>query len=135
MRTTRVGALLLLAGLVLTAHTGAAQDPYKPTVGQPGRDAVWVPTTEAMVERMLDHAKVTPNDFVMDLGSGDGRMIIAAAKRGARGLGVEFTPELVEFSKRRAAEKATARAGARRSCSSFPRACREAGGSLTARSR
>jgi quinoprotein glucose dehydrogenase len=100
---TRIVALLLPV-VVLTAQSGAAQDPYKPTVGQPGRDAVWVPTTEAMVEKMLDHAKVTPNDFVMDLGSGDGRMIIAAARRGARGLGVEFTPELVEFSKRRAAE-------------------------------
>jgi precorrin-6B methylase 2 len=55
-----------------------------------------------MVEKMLDHAKLTPRDFVMDLGSGDGRMIIAAAKRGARGVGVEFNPDLVELSKRRA---------------------------------
>jgi precorrin-6B methylase 2 len=66
---------------------------------------VWVPTGEAMVEKMLDVAKVTPQDFVMDLGSGDGRMIIAAARRGARGLGVEYNPDLVELSKR-AAEKA-----------------------------
>ena len=62
-----------------------------------------MPTSQAMVEKMLDHAKVTPQDFVMDLGSGDGRTIIAAAKRGARGLGVEFNPDLVEYSKRQAA--------------------------------
>ena len=81
----------------------APQEPYRPKVGQPGRDAVWVPTSEAMVEKMLDHAKLTPRDFVIDLGSGDGRMIIAAAKRGARGLGVEFNPDLVELAKRAAA--------------------------------
>jgi precorrin-6B methylase 2 len=79
-------------------------EPYKPTVGQPGKDAVWVPTSEAMVETMFDHVKLTPQDFVIDLGSGDGRTIIAAAKRGARGLGVEYNAELVEYSKRQAAE-------------------------------
>ncbi|HEV3484321.1 MAG TPA: methyltransferase domain-containing protein, partial [Vicinamibacterales bacterium] len=81
-----------------------AQEPYKPTVGQAGKDVVWVPTSPAMIEKMLDHASVTPQDFVMDLGSGDGRAIIAAARRGARGLGVEFNPDLVEYSRRMAAE-------------------------------
>ena len=61
-----------------------------------------MPTTEAMVEKMLDHARLTPQDFVMDLGSGDGRMIIAAARRGARGVGVEYNPEMVELAKRHA---------------------------------
>jgi SAM-dependent methyltransferase len=56
-----------------------------------------------MVEKMLDHARVTPQDFVIDLGSGDGRMIVAAARRGARGLGVEYNPDLVEYSRRQAA--------------------------------
>jgi SAM-dependent methyltransferase len=78
----------------------APQKPFEPIVGQSGRDAVWVPTPEATVEKMLDMAKVTPKDFVIDLGSGDGRNIIAAAKRGARGLGVEFNPDLVEYSNR-----------------------------------
>ena len=78
--------------------------PYEPTVGMPGRDAVWVPTSPGMVEKMLDMAKVTPADVVIDLGSGDGRMIIAAAKRGARARGVEFTQELVEHSRRLAKE-------------------------------
>lgn len=93
------------AVLALTAALGAqtAQKPYEPIVGQGGKDAVWVPTGAAMVEKMLDHAKVTPQDFVIDLGSGDGRTIIAAARRGARGLGVEYNADLVEFSRRQAA--------------------------------
>lgn len=82
--------------------------PYKPEVGQPGKDAVWVPTSPALVEKMLDVAKVTPQDFVMDLGSGDGRMIIAAAKRGARALGVEYNSDLVELSRKAAVEAGVA---------------------------
>lgn len=95
--------LALLAGTQGRAQTPASQQPYTPTVGQPGKDVVWVPTSEAMVEKMLDHAKVTPQDFVIDLGSGDGRTIIAAAKRGARGLGVEFNEDLVAYARRQAA--------------------------------
>ena len=88
----------------------AAKKPYVPVEGQAGRDAVWVPTPHVLVEKMRDLAKVTPKDFVMDLGSGDGRNIIAAAKRGVRGLGVEYNPELVEFS-RKLAEKELKRSG------------------------
>jgi hypothetical protein len=90
------------AGTPASAQTTPTLEPFKPTVGQQGKDVVWVPTTEAMVEKMLDHAKLTPQDFVMDLGSGDGRMIIAAARRGAKGLGVEFNPDMVELAKREA---------------------------------
>src|SRR4051812_37273694 len=79
-----------------SAH--AADDSYKPIVGQEGKDVVWVPTPPALVEKMLDMAKVTPRDYVMDLGSGDGRNIIAAAKRGARAMGVEYNPKMVELS-------------------------------------
>jgi SAM-dependent methyltransferase len=81
----------------------AAETPYEPMVGQDGKDVIWVPTPDVMVEKMLDLARVTPQDFVMDLGSGDGRNVIGAAKRGARGLGVEYNPELVEHARRRAA--------------------------------
>jgi SAM-dependent methyltransferase len=81
------------------------QGTYEPRVGQPGKDVVWVPSPEATVEKMLDVAKVTSQDFVVDLGSGDGRNVIAAAKRGARALGVEYNPDMVELSKRNA-EKA-----------------------------
>lgn len=75
---------------------------YEPKVGQAGKDVVWVPSPESTVEKMLDVAKVTSQDFVVDLGSGDGRNVIAAAKRGARALGVEYNPEMVELSKRNA---------------------------------
>lgn len=74
----------------------------------PGKDAVWVPTSHEMIETMLDLAKVTPQDFVIDLGSGDGRAIIAAAKRGARGRGVEYNADLVEYSRRAAKEAGVA---------------------------
>jgi Methyltransferase domain len=81
----------------------AQQKPYEPTVGQAGKDVVWVPSPEALVEKMLDMAKVTPQDYLIDLGSGDGRTVIAAAKRGARALGIEYNPDMVELSKRNAA--------------------------------
>ena len=65
------------------AQVAAPPKPYEPQVGQAGKDVVWVPTPQALVDKMLDMAKVTPADFVMDLGSGDGRTVITAAKRGA----------------------------------------------------
>jgi len=74
-------------------------EPYQPRVGQPGKDVVWVPSPEEMVERALDLAAVSPKDYVIDLGSGDGRNVIAAAKRGAQALGVEFNADLVQLSK------------------------------------
>jgi phospholipid N-methyltransferase len=83
----------------------AAQQEYTPTVGQEGKDVIWVPTPQALVERMLEMAKVTPQDYVIDLGSGDGRTVITAAKRGVRSLGIEYNPDMVELS-RRNAEKA-----------------------------
>ena len=80
----------------------AGQAPFEPTVGQAGKDVVWVPTPEALVEKMLDMAAVTADDYVMDLGSGDGRNIIAAAKRGATAVGVEYNPEMVALSRKSA---------------------------------
>jgi Methyltransferase domain len=81
-----------------------AQKPFEPQVGQSGKDVVWVPTPQALVDKMLDMAKVTPQDFVMDLGSGDGRTVITAAKRGARAMGVEYNPDMVELSRGNAAK-------------------------------
>jgi hypothetical protein len=85
--------------------TGAAQQarPFEPVVGQEGKDVVWVPTPQETVEKMLDIAKLTPQDYVIDLGSGDGRNVIAAARRGATALGVEYNSDMVELSKRNAA--------------------------------
>jgi SAM-dependent methyltransferase len=98
-------AALACAVLLSGAGAHAADEGWAPMVGQEGKDVVWVPTPPALVEKMLDMANVTPRDFVMDLGSGDGRNIIAAAKRGARALGVEYNPSMVEYATREA-EKA-----------------------------
>jgi ubiquinone/menaquinone biosynthesis C-methylase UbiE len=101
----------MIAALLLTLSTFLqlpAQQDFQPVSGQAGKDVVWVPTSPALVEKMLDLAKVTKDDFVVDLGSGDGRMVIAAAKRGARALGVEFNPQMVELSRRLAKEAGVA---------------------------
>lgn len=106
MQVCRMRSVIAVLPVVMLVGTAAAQErEFVPEVGQPGKDVVWVPTPEPMVEKMLDLAKVTPQDFVIDLGSGDGRNVIAAAKRGARGLGVEYNPDMVNLSKR-LAEKA-----------------------------
>jgi transcriptional regulator with XRE-family HTH domain/SAM-dependent methyltransferase len=98
----------LLFALAIAAPAHAQQSTFKPEVGQAGKDVVWVPTPEVMVERMLDLAKVTPSDYVIDLGSGDGRNVIGAAKRGANALGVEYNPDMVALSKRLASEAGVA---------------------------
>jgi hypothetical protein len=108
LKTVGFVVLVAFAGASAPAYAQTAAGEYKPQVGQPGKDAVWVPTSMAVVNRMLDMGKVTPNDFVIDLGSGDGRNVIAAAKRGARGLGVEWNNDLVELSKRIAAKEGVA---------------------------
>jgi SAM-dependent methyltransferase len=100
--------LLVLFLSVLTgaacAQTQPAQYEYQPEVGQEGKDVIWVPTPQSLVDQMLDMAKVTSKDYVIDLGSGDGRTVITAAKRGAKALGIEYNPDMVELSKRNAAK-------------------------------
>ena len=91
--------------VMITLSPALAQDkqkPFEPEYGQQGKDVVWVPTAQALVDRMLDMGKVTPKDFLMDLGSGDGRTVITAAKRGVRAQGVEFNPDMVALSRRNA---------------------------------
>ncbi len=99
--------LLALILSLLAAGTALAQPAkeYQPEVGQAGKDVVWVPTPQALVDKMLDMAKVTTKDYVIDLGSGDGRTVITAAKRGAKALGIEYNPDMVELSKRNAAKE------------------------------
>ena len=97
-----VGLFLSLAGQFAQAQP--AKD-YQPSVGQEGKDVIWVPTPQALVDKMLDLAKVTPKDNVIDLGSGDGRTVITAAKRGAHALGIEYNPDMVDLSKRNAAKE------------------------------
>jgi SAM-dependent methyltransferase len=101
--------LFVLALLVpLTAQQTDKGQKFQPSVGQAGKDVIWVPTPEELVAAMLDMAKVTPADFVIDLGSGDGRIAIAAAKRGARALGIEFNPDMVALSRENAQEAGVA---------------------------
>jgi precorrin-6B methylase 2 len=88
-----------LVAAAVFAQAKPAQKPFEPSVGQAGKDVVWVPTSQELVEKMLDMAKVTPQDFVMDLGSGDGRTVITAAKRGAMAMGIEYNPDMVALSK------------------------------------
>jgi len=85
------------------AQAQPATKPFEPQVGQAGKDVVWVPTPQTLVDRMLDMAKLTPQDIHMDLGSGDGRTVITAAKRGATATGIEYNPNMVELSKKNAA--------------------------------
>jgi SAM-dependent methyltransferase len=99
---------LVLAGGMAAAQARSADKEFEPRVGQAGKDVVWVPTPETMVEKMLDLAKITPRDYLIDLGSGDGRTVIAAARRGARGLGIEYNPDMVELSKHNAAKAGVA---------------------------
>ena len=101
--------LLTFAGAAALAQAQKVPAPaYEPSVGQEGKDVVWVPTPQALVDKMLDMAKLTPQDFHMDLGSGDGRTVITAAKRGARSMGVEYNPDMVELAKRNAEKEGVA---------------------------
>jgi hypothetical protein len=109
-RSRVLGSLLLGAALLFTVATGLAQDQagskeYAPVEGQQGKDVIWLPSALTMVNKMLDLAGVTAQDTVIDLGSGDGRLVVTAAKRGAQALGIEYNPDLVELSKRHAARE------------------------------
>jgi SAM-dependent methyltransferase len=99
-------AAAVLAALALAASAAAQDKPapqkdYEPHVGQAGKDVIWVPTPDEVVERMLRMAQVTPNDYVVDLGAGDGKIAIAAAKQfGARALGIEYNPDMARHAQR-----------------------------------
>jgi hypothetical protein len=110
MLARRTVAVLALAAFAATAAAQAQKkDDFTPQVGQAGKDVIWVPTPEDLVERMLRMAQTTPNDFVIDLGSGDGRIAIAAAKKfNARAMGIEYNPDMVEVSNRTAAKEGVA---------------------------
>ena len=107
---TYVARGVVAVALSLVAVSASAQavadtpKPFEPVSGQAGKDVVWVPTPQATVDKMLDLTKVTPQDVVMDLGSGNGITVITAAKRGATAVGVEFNPEMVALARRLATE-------------------------------
>ena len=95
-------ALTFTASVALAQGTATGQKPFEPQVGQAGKDVVWVPTPQAVVDKMLDMAKLTKDDIHYDLGSGDGRTVITAAKRGARAFGIEYNPDMVTLSQNHA---------------------------------
>lgn len=100
-----LGTLISAAALLPIAHAQvkeAAPAPYAPKPGQQGKDVIWLPTAEALVDRMLELADLQKSDYLIDLGSGDGRTVITAAKRGARAHGIEYDADLVAYSKRQA---------------------------------
>ncbi len=106
-RFLRQSVLILCLSMIaagLFAQAAVSAD-FQPQEGQAGKDVIWLPTCQELVDKMLDMAKVTPQDYVVDLGSGDGRTVISAAKRGARALGIEYNPDMVEFSKENAARE------------------------------
>lgn len=82
-----------------------SEQEYKPVPGQRGKDVEWVPCSQVVMNRIFEIAKVTPEDYVIDPGSGDGRMVIGAAKLGAKALGIEYNPQLVEISRKNAARE------------------------------
>ena len=106
-RSRIVRQLMLISCLLLIAVSVFAQaqpgkSEYEPELYQEGKDVVWVPTEQALTDKMLDLARITPQDYVIDLGSGDGRIVITAARNGARALGIEYNPDLVTLSKQNA---------------------------------
>lgn len=101
-------AAFALPGAVYAQSPAKPAAEYTPSVGQEGKDVIWVPTPQALVEKMLDMAKLTAKDIHYDLGSGDGRTVIAAAKRGAQATGVEYNADMVALSDRIAAKEGIA---------------------------
>jgi hypothetical protein len=96
----------------LLAFTLPAAAQFQPQVGQAGKDVIWVPTPDDVVERMLIMAQVTPNDNVWDLGAGDGKIAIMAAKKfGARATGIEYNPDMVKHANANAEKAGVAGSG------------------------
>ena len=76
---------------------------FEPMVGQAGKDVIWVPTEDSLAQRMLESARVKPTDVVYDLGAGDGKIAIMAAKMfGANAVGIEYKPEMADLARRNA---------------------------------
>jgi Histone methylation protein DOT1 len=99
--STAIALAGVLAAAVVSVDAKDRRDcdrDYKPQVGQAGKDVVWVPTPDEIVQRMLRMAKVTPQDTVYDLGAGDGKIAIAAGKMGATAVGIEYNPDLAKLA-------------------------------------
>ena len=98
----------LAGGLFAQQQSQSETSEFVPHSGQAGKDVIWVPTPYDLVDKMLELANVTSKDYVIDLGSGDGRTVIAAAKLGARAVGIEYNPDMVKLSEKSAKEAGVA---------------------------
>ena len=98
-----LGSLILSAVLIQPAWAEGVfgDEKYRPEVGQAGKDVIWVPTHDELVEKMLDVAKVTRDDIVYDLGAGDGKIPIFAARQyGSRAVGIEYNKDMADLAVR-----------------------------------
>ncbi len=107
MKLSRFLFYMLMTGWLNLAFasttTNAAE--YKPKVGQEGKDVIWVPTPEGLIDKMLEAAKVSDKDTLYDLGAGDGIIAITATRKyGAKSVGIEYNPEMAQFARRKVAE-------------------------------
>ena len=101
--------LLSMISITLFPQEKIRNNDFQPEEGQEGKNVPWISTPQVLVEKMLNLAKITPKDFLIDLGSGDGRTVITAAKRGTRALGIEYNPDLVKLSKKNAEKEGVAK--------------------------
>jgi hypothetical protein len=106
VKLSRVLLPLLLSSWLNLAHsTTPSATPYAPVQGQAGKDVIWIPTPEGLIDKMLTAANVTHQDKVFDLGAGDGIIAITAARKyNAQSVGIEFNPDMAQFARRKVAE-------------------------------
>lgn len=96
---------LLISGMNFAYATTPATPSYTPVQGQAGKDVIWIPTPEGLIDKMLTAAKVTDKDKLFDLGAGDGIIAITAARKyGAQSVGIEYNPDMAQFARRKVAE-------------------------------
>jgi len=95
-------AFVVAASFLFLFSGNALSQKYEPQVGQAGKDVIWVPTPDEVVERMLTMAQLGPNDIHFDLGAGNGKIAIAAAKRGANATGIEYNPDMAKYANEQA---------------------------------
>ncbi len=105
MKPLRLFIAPLVFALASVACASDPSKPYEPVRGQAGKDVIWIPTPEGLVEKMLTAARVTPEDKVFDLGAGDGIIAITAARKfGATAVGIEYNPQMADFARRKVKE-------------------------------
>jgi hypothetical protein len=107
MKLSRFLLYVLLASWLNLAFASTTTNSaeYKPKVGQEGKDVIWVPTPEGLIDKMLEAAKVSDKDTLFDLGAGDGIIAITAARKyGAKSVGIEYNPDMAQFARRKVAE-------------------------------